>query len=67
MNDLFDTNGNFRPDNAILQHALNTTVRTRRNHLSGVISEMDPDMLWWLKSGTATKSCRFFRYQSWQI
>ncbi|GAB3321352.1 hypothetical protein GCM10027299_15660 [Larkinella ripae] len=45
MNDLFDTAGNFRPDDAIPQHSPDTTVRTRRDQLSGVIDEIDPDLV----------------------
>ncbi|MBB5285313.1 endonuclease/exonuclease/phosphatase family metal-dependent hydrolase [Rhabdobacter roseus] len=45
MNDLFDQNGNFRADTHKPQHAPSTTVRTRRNHLSGVINELAPDIV----------------------
>ena len=45
MNDLFDRDGNFQADDHKPQHDQRTTVRTRRNHLSGVIDELAPDIV----------------------
>lgn len=45
MNDLFDEAGNFHPDLHRPQHASDTTVRTRRDHLSGVIEDLNPDVV----------------------
>lgn len=45
MNDLFDQNGNYRSDNAKPQHSTDTTVKTRREHLSGVINDLKPDVI----------------------
>jgi endonuclease/exonuclease/phosphatase family metal-dependent hydrolase len=48
MNDLF-VSGNqeaqFRPDNEKPQHGGDTTIRERRDHLSGVINELAPDFV----------------------
>lgn len=43
MNDLFTTTGNFHPDTHKPQHTPDTTVKTRREHLSGVINDIKPD------------------------
>jgi endonuclease/exonuclease/phosphatase family metal-dependent hydrolase len=45
MNDLFDEKGHFHPDKHKPAHAQSTTVRTRRNHLSGVINDLQPDIV----------------------
>lgn len=48
MNDLFGPNDqppSFKPDTAHPQHHLKATVRKRRDQLSGVIRELDPDVL----------------------
>jgi endonuclease/exonuclease/phosphatase family metal-dependent hydrolase len=60
MNDLFDTNGNFRPDTAVPQHSPGTTVRTRRNHLSGVITEVDPDMVIIVEGPNSDRELKLF-------
>lgn len=45
MNDLFDAAGNFHPDTHIPVHNRDTTVKERREHLSGVINELSPDLI----------------------
>ncbi len=48
MNDLFVSNGQaaaWRPDNETPQHSTGTTVRERRNHLSGVLNDLSPDLV----------------------
>lgn len=48
LNDLFvagEGTAQFRPDGEPPQHAKDTTVRERRDHLSGVLGELDPDIV----------------------
>lgn len=48
MNDLFGPNDEpaaFRPDDAKPQHSSSTTVRKRRDDLSGVLNELAPDVV----------------------
>jgi len=48
MNDLFmgDTEpAAFRPDTDKPQHTTSTTVKTRREHLSGVLKDLAPDVV----------------------
>ena len=45
MNDLFDQNGNYHADTHKPTHAQSTTVLTRRQHLSGVINDLQPDVV----------------------
>jgi exonuclease III len=45
MNDLFDEAGNYHPDAHKPVHATDTTVLTRRKHLSGVINDIDADVI----------------------
>lgn len=48
MNDLFGPNDQpaaFRPDDEKPAHGGKTTVRERRDHLSGVIHDLDPDIV----------------------
>ena len=52
MNDLFAGNGLFRPDNEKTQHNSAATIKQRRDALSTVIKELNPDILWWWKART---------------
>src|SRR5215510_14678754 len=48
MNDLFTAGSGpaaFRPDNEKPQHNTDTTVKTRREHLSGVLTDLVPDVV----------------------
>jgi len=48
MNDLFvagNQAAQFRPDDEKPQHSQDTTVKTRREHLSGVINKLAPDLV----------------------
>ena len=48
MNDLFVSNDKppaFRPDDAVPTHHSGATVRERRDHLSGVLNELSPDIV----------------------
>ncbi|MFD1143826.1 hypothetical protein ACFQ4C_22040 [Larkinella insperata] len=60
MNDLFDSSGTFRPDDAVPQHAPDTTVRTRRTQLSGVIAEIDPDVVIVVEGPNTDKELQLF-------
>jgi len=46
LNDLFDPNGNFYPDDHKPHHSsTGTTVKNRRDDLKGVIEEISPDVI----------------------
>lgn len=45
MNDLFLEDGSFKADNSIPSHHPTTNVKTRREHLSGVIEDINPDVV----------------------
>ncbi|WP_373511149.1 hypothetical protein [Persicitalea sp.] len=60
MNDLFDSNGDFRADDHKPQHARSTTVRTRRKHLSGVINELSPEIVVIVEGPNREKELRQF-------
>lgn len=60
MNDLFDSEGHFRDDNHIPQHSKNTTVLERRQHLSGVINELAPDVVVVVEGPNKTKELQLF-------
>src|SRR4030095_6026812 len=48
MNDLFTAGSGaaaFRPDSKRPQHTTDTTVKTRREHLSGVLKDLAPDVV----------------------
>ena len=48
MNDLFTAGSGaaqFRADDTVPQHSPDTTVRERRNHLSGALNEFAPDVV----------------------
>jgi hypothetical protein len=48
MNDLFVSNEEppaFRPDDAVPAHHSGATVRERRDHLSGALDELSPDIV----------------------
>jgi len=60
MNDLFDQDGNFQPDDHPPSHHRQTTVRTRRDHLSGVIDELDPDIVVVVEGPNREKELKLF-------
>ncbi len=60
MNDLVDQNGNFHPDAHKPQHSQSTTVRTRRNHLSGVIKDLAPDIVVVVEGPNREKELKLF-------
>lgn len=60
MNDLFDGDGNFYPDNHNPQHAKSTTVKTRREHLSGVLNEINTDIVIIVEGPNRTKELQLF-------
>lgn len=60
MNDLFDQDGNFQPDDHHPSHSRQTTVRTRRDHLSGVINELDPDIVVVVEGPNREKELKLF-------
>ena len=60
MNDLFDGNGDFRPDGSTPQHSQGTTVRTRRNHLSSVIADLAPDIVVVVEGPNREKELKLF-------
>lgn len=45
MNDLFDKNGDYKPDDSVPYHTKNATIKERRADLSGVINELKPDVV----------------------
>ncbi len=45
MNDLFEEDGSYKSDTAIPSHHLKATVKIRREHLSGVIEDINPDVV----------------------
>lgn len=45
MNDLFGSDFTFRPDAEKTQHMRSATVKQRREHLSKVINELQPDVM----------------------
>lgn len=60
MNDLFDGDGNFHPDDYPPYHAKNTTVKQRREHLSGVINELSPEIVVVVEGPNRTKELQLF-------
>lgn len=60
MNDLFDQDGNFQPDDHHPAHARQTTVRIRRDHLSGVINDLDPDIVVVVEGPNREKELKLF-------
>ncbi|MDX2048305.1 MAG: hypothetical protein SFU87_16060 [Chitinophagaceae bacterium] len=60
MNDLFDSNGNFHPDNHKPQHSPDTTVKTRREHLAGVINDISPDVVVVVEGPNTTNELKLF-------
>ena len=60
MNDLFDGEGNFRPDDAQPQHDKKTTVKARRNDLAGVIDEISPAVVIVVEGPNRTKELQLF-------
>lgn len=60
MNDLFDRDGNYRPDDHKPQHSKNTTVLKRRQDLSGVINEIQADVVVVVEGPNRTKELQLF-------
>jgi len=60
MNDLFDKNGDFHPDDHKPQHSKSTTVRERRNQIAGVLSEIDSDVIVVIEGPNRTKELQAF-------
>lgn len=60
MNDLFDGEGNLRPDDYVPQHARNTTVGARRRDLAGVLNELAPDVVIVVEGPNRTRELQTF-------
>ncbi len=60
MNDLFDGEGSFRPDDYKPQHNKNTTVIARRQDLAGVINEIAPAAVVVVEGPNRTKELQLF-------
>ncbi|MAZ29649.1 MAG: hypothetical protein CL868_21560 [Cytophagaceae bacterium] len=60
MNDLFDGDGNFRPDSHKPQHAKSTTVKKRREQLAGVIDEIAAEVVVVVEGPNRTKELQLF-------
>lgn len=60
MNDLFAGNGLFRPDAEKTQHMTSATVKQRREALSLVIKELDPDLLMVVEGPNETAEWQLF-------
>ena len=60
MNDLFTEDGDFRVDNAKPQHEPSTTVKKRREDISSVIKEIDPDIVIILEGPNSDKEFKLF-------
>jgi len=61
MNDLFDTSGQFRADNAKPQHEPSSTVKQRRQQLAAVIDDCAPDVAVIVEGPNSTRELqRFF-------
>lgn len=60
MNDLFDTQGNFKPDDEKPYHTPGSTVAQRRNDLAGVINEIGPDIVVVVEGPNRTQELQLF-------
>lgn len=60
VNDLFDQNGDFHSDTHKPQHSQGTPVRTRRNHLSGILNELVPDIVVVVEGPNREKELKLF-------
>ncbi len=60
MNDLFDGDGNFHSDNHKPQHSKSTTVLERRKDLSGVIDELQAEIIVIIEGPNRTKELQLF-------
>lgn len=60
MNDLFNEQGNFRPDDEKTQHAKDANVKQRRLALAAVINELAPDVLLVVEGPNKTEELQLF-------
>lgn len=76
MNDLFVPGGKspagFRPDDEVPTHHAGATVRERRDHLSGVLDELAPDVVVVVEGPSHTEELQLFfdkdvqgKWESW--
>lgn len=60
MNDLFDGDGNFHPNDHAPHHARSTTVIKRRRDLAGVIDEIQPEVVVIVEGPNKTSELQLF-------
>jgi endonuclease/exonuclease/phosphatase family metal-dependent hydrolase len=60
MNDLFDSQGAFKPDNEKPFHTPGSTVKQRRIDLAGVIDELSPDVVVMVEGPNRTTELQLF-------
>src|SRR5262245_40798809 len=69
MNDLFGPNDQpaaFRPDNEISAHDKSSTIRQRRDDLSGALNELAPDIVVVVEGPNRTDELQLFFDQDMQ-
>lgn len=60
MNDLFNTDHTFKPDNAVAFHTPGSTVIQRRKGLAKIITELNPDILVGVETPNETAEWQLF-------
>jgi exonuclease III len=60
MNDLFLEDGTYKANNTVPSHHPGATVKIRREHLSGVIEDINPDVLVVVEGPNKTKELQLF-------